>query len=366
MANDRHLRIIEEGVSSWNRWRSDHRDIRPDLSGAEFVGKQLIGANLSGADLHEANFHEANLREANLSAANLRRTHLGKAHLSGADLRRADLRNAYLFGADLRGTNLRGANLREAALSGADLFGADLSEADLSLTDLRGTHLRGANFSGTNLRGANLRGANLSGAELGEAELGRAELGGAELDGAELGEAYRGAILEIPLKDEIPAGELGQLLHGLAELYSVIGELRGGGGRSLKPEELMAKRISVGTPNVAELIGLVHPMAAVIAALLAVLTVPKALGEGAKAIAAARKIWFEGTLLKLQLQMQSTDPLGAHVKPENQHRRRIAASFKFLGKAKNVVSDEPRLKIEDSSESQQSEDSASQSGPMIA
>ena len=69
--------------------RSEYRNERKELRGAD-----LIGANLAGADL--------------------RGSSLRGAYLIGADLSHADLRMADLTGADLRGANIKGADLSES------------------------------------------------------------------------------------------------------------------------------------------------------------------------------------------------------------------------------------------------------------
>ena len=35
MANPEHLEILKQGVETWNRWRSLHSDIKPNLSYAD-------------------------------------------------------------------------------------------------------------------------------------------------------------------------------------------------------------------------------------------------------------------------------------------------------------------------------------------
>src|SRR2546423_8785092 len=50
MANPKHLEILNQGVKAWNEWRRKHRDIHPDLSGAN-----LSGTNLSNASLRYTN-----------------------------------------------------------------------------------------------------------------------------------------------------------------------------------------------------------------------------------------------------------------------------------------------------------------------
>lgn len=116
MANKVDLKVLRQGVDSWNHWRNG-RINPPELSEANLNGMVLSAVNL---------------RQANLSGADLSRAHLSYADLSGA----------YLVG---------------AALTGADLFGADLSGADL-----RGSDLQGANLALANLRSVNLERTNLS------------------------------------------------------------------------------------------------------------------------------------------------------------------------------------------------------------
>src|SRR5437762_1705443 len=72
MASQEHLDKLKQGVEAWNEWREEHRDIQPDLSGANLSGVDLSNANLNGADLREAQLKGADLREAQLKGANLR------------------------------------------------------------------------------------------------------------------------------------------------------------------------------------------------------------------------------------------------------------------------------------------------------
>jgi hypothetical protein len=177
MANEEYLSILKSGVSTWNKWRFEHREIIPDLREAD-----LFKANLREADLFKANLREADLRWADLCRADLSEAILIDANLFEADLREANLREAVLSGAALIGANLlrvalSKANLREAVLngaalivadlSGATLIGAKLRGADLSMADLRAAALREANLIEANLIGANLSGADLSDSTMG-------------------------------------------------------------------------------------------------------------------------------------------------------------------------------------------------------
>ncbi len=149
MANHEHLDLLKQGVETWNKWREEHPEIRPDLKRAN-----LTKANLSGANLKEAN---------------LQRADLGTSDLSGADL--------------------SGANLIYAILADADLSGANLSDADLGDTDLDGADFSRADLSRATLIAATLREANLSGANLSEAHLGAANFNETILDRADFSKA---------------------------------------------------------------------------------------------------------------------------------------------------------------------------------
>lgn len=161
MANEEHLAILKQGVSSWNQWRNDMRSLWPDL-----IRVDLRQANLSGVD-----FSKTDLIKANLSEANLSRVDLTGADLTDADLTGADLTGAYLYAANLRGADLTGADLSHADLSDAFLSGANISRTHLSRADLTGTDLSRVDLSRADLRGAHFTGADLTGADLSYARL---------------------------------------------------------------------------------------------------------------------------------------------------------------------------------------------------
>jgi uncharacterized protein YjbI with pentapeptide repeats len=94
MSEKAHLMILKQGVSAWNEWRAEHREIRPELANAHIIGLDIVNADLSGA----------NLRHADLRGTNLSGADLVDANLEGADFFRT-----VLDGADLNGANLLGA-----------------------------------------------------------------------------------------------------------------------------------------------------------------------------------------------------------------------------------------------------------------
>jgi uncharacterized protein YjbI with pentapeptide repeats len=170
MADPNHIAELRKGVTAWNAWRDENRNIHPDLSNLHWWA-DLRGANFEGADLSEANLRGAYLRGRNLSGANL----------GGADLSEADL-----IGANLVRANLRGADLNRALLGTANLSGADLSGANLSEADLINANLSGADLSGAYLGWANLVGTRLNSTDLKEANLQFAILVGADFTHADL------------------------------------------------------------------------------------------------------------------------------------------------------------------------------------
>src|SRR5438552_3468695 len=77
MANQEHLQILQQGIEAWNAWRSEHKDITPDLSRADLTNVRL---------LTHVDFWRADLRQANFSKAHLHGTILHEANLQGANL----------------------------------------------------------------------------------------------------------------------------------------------------------------------------------------------------------------------------------------------------------------------------------------
>lgn len=191
MANKKHLKILSQGVDSWNKWRISNIDICPDLSRAKLSGLDFSGSDFSGVNFNRANLNGANLTlttlfdvnfgEADLNGANLSQTNLSYAHFN-----RTNLSKANLSGANLEGQNLNRANLGEANLQGAKLSRTDLSCAYLNSANLTEANLLGANLSGARLKDANISKANLTGVDLNNANLRGANLNGTNLENARL------------------------------------------------------------------------------------------------------------------------------------------------------------------------------------
>ncbi len=168
MANRQHLSTLKQGVATWNQWRKENPDTRPDLHEATLAGIDLSKANFSSANLSEADLSSANLREASLLGANLNDANLREALLSRADLGFADLTFADLSRADLTAARLWKADLTAAKLVGANLTTANLTlatlrETDCTMANLNGAELHYAILVETNLKEANLTGCSIYG-----------------------------------------------------------------------------------------------------------------------------------------------------------------------------------------------------------
>lgn len=86
--------LLAQGAAAWNRWRADHPDERPDLSGTSLRSLDLTGADLTDLNLTNADLRGTDLTDGTLANARLDGANLFKAVLANADLKAADLRHA--------------------------------------------------------------------------------------------------------------------------------------------------------------------------------------------------------------------------------------------------------------------------------
>ena len=119
MANDEHVALLKQGVATWNAWRDENPNVRPDLCDADLRKANLPGVDLIWAGLSGANLSGAMLGMAKLGAADLSYANLSKANLSGADLRVAQLVHTNLTDADVIGCHIFGISAWDVKLEGA-------------------------------------------------------------------------------------------------------------------------------------------------------------------------------------------------------------------------------------------------------
>ena len=171
MADLYQVELLNKGVKSWNDWRDKNRNVKVDLSGADFRDTNLSNVNfdsailthvnLSKACLKYANFGNADLSNANLEYAILTKAYLKDANLNYANLAHVDLSEAILVKASLVHANLKLANLTKAFFTQAALLTTNLEQAILVKACLPGANLTSANLTGANLSEAILIGATL-------------------------------------------------------------------------------------------------------------------------------------------------------------------------------------------------------------
>ena len=145
MADIDFLALIERGSESWNLWRANNPEIRPDLSQAYLFGQVLGEFDLSSANLERACLISANLRGANLQGSCLQSVYASGVDFTGADLSEADLGRGNFSEACFAEANLSAAKALGANFSGASFSGACLALWDTNkttvLSNLRGTHV---------------------------------------------------------------------------------------------------------------------------------------------------------------------------------------------------------------------------------
>lgn len=130
MANEEHVRILEQGADVWNRWRQARPNARinlsvlyfltPNLNRAVLRKANLVGASFVTSRRHSWAFEESTLR-LTLGGVPFKRFRIVDADLRSADLTGANLSNTYFVGANLEGADLSGATIGETVFDDVDL-----------------------------------------------------------------------------------------------------------------------------------------------------------------------------------------------------------------------------------------------------
>lgn len=118
MAVQSHLKKLNEGVKTWNKWRKEHPEIMPDLRNASLQRKSF-----AEIDFRHTNLDNADLSNANLCSASLKSASLCQTNLSGAKLH-----NAFLYRTCFKETILRRTNFLKASLLETTFLNVDLKE----------------------------------------------------------------------------------------------------------------------------------------------------------------------------------------------------------------------------------------------
>ena len=106
MAEQKHVDVLREGVFSWNRWRFDNPDIRPDLINMGHFKGDLKHANMSGVDLTSTCLMGQNLYKTDFTDAILNDVTLSQARLIETNFKNADLTGSRVYGVSAWKVNL--------------------------------------------------------------------------------------------------------------------------------------------------------------------------------------------------------------------------------------------------------------------
>ncbi len=137
--------LVKKGAEDWNRWRTAHPTVQPNLSSAYLFsqvldGFDLSGALLDGACLIGASLHGADLTEASLQGVYASSVNFSEANLSGADLSRGNFGGANFSEANLSAIQAKGSNFANAYFEGAYLRLWQIDEAT-ALSELGGSYV---------------------------------------------------------------------------------------------------------------------------------------------------------------------------------------------------------------------------------
>jgi hypothetical protein len=125
MANPEHVEILKQG-GGWNKWRAEHREIIPDLIGANLSGADLRGAHLRGADFTNVYLGETSFGDNDLSQVKGLETvnHLAPSTI-GID-------TIYKSQGNIPEKFLRGCGVSDWQIENAKLYQPELSNEDIT------------------------------------------------------------------------------------------------------------------------------------------------------------------------------------------------------------------------------------------
>ncbi|BCS89987.1 pentapeptide repeat-containing protein [Pseudodesulfovibrio sediminis] len=153
MANPDHLKILEQGVETWNKWREDNPEVVPDFQNAELNGLICNAPELVGLQSDNQIFQWKTIQwlhggEAVVVAFDpIEKMTIHGINFQGVDFRGAQLKGAKFLGADFKEADLRGANLHMALLWGTIFHKAKLNNVVFDFVEAYGSSFYKAKFT---------------------------------------------------------------------------------------------------------------------------------------------------------------------------------------------------------------------------
>lgn len=136
MANPEHVKILEQGVDVWNKWREDNLSIYPNLRGVDLSDKSLGRANFSLTDFYGTNFSRSYLADTDFSGANLSLSVFFRTNLMNSNLSLTNLSRAGFIWMDLYEVDFTKAHLWRTFFSEVTFIRTILSNAAFGKTSI--------------------------------------------------------------------------------------------------------------------------------------------------------------------------------------------------------------------------------------
>src|SRR5215217_2786407 len=113
--------ILNERISTFNKFRLHNLTFKPNLSNQVFSGKNLSLAFLNGAICIQTNFSNCILKKTNLVQAELNNSNFENADLTDTLFMYAEMKNCNLRNCNMKRSNFMGTNLQNSDLSGSKI-----------------------------------------------------------------------------------------------------------------------------------------------------------------------------------------------------------------------------------------------------
>jgi len=160
MANIEHIKLLCQGVKTWNDHRNKH-DFTPDLTHVEIRNTNLKNAlfqqtDFDGSIFSNVDFGGARMEKARLNGVTVSRTSFRLASLTSVELKGADFKRACFEGTDLSGAIAFDLKIRHANLINAKFNEATLRYNHIYNSDVRGINLQDAELEHVILKRATI------------------------------------------------------------------------------------------------------------------------------------------------------------------------------------------------------------------
>ena len=205
-SNIEHLKILNQGVSIWNKWRIENPSILPNLRSINIENLNLKGINFSSTNLSLAKLSNIYLSEANLNSATLYGTQIVNSDLSEINLKYTDINECNFYktsfsGATFKALNIEDSRFIEASLTYATLSGVTFTNVNLNNVYFMNSRILNSVFENVEMKFANLEdtflissiltnsnfeGCSLKGTKLTDTDLNRSSLKGVSLINSEI------------------------------------------------------------------------------------------------------------------------------------------------------------------------------------